>query len=205
MERPDSPLSPTSRAQWRKWLSAHAADSPGAWLVVRKKGAGGRGVALHEAVEEAICFGWIDGKLVSRGRDSFFLRFSPRRPKSIWSRANKERAIRLMKAGRMEEAGLRAVREARRSGLWQRAYASAVALGIPRDLMAALKAAPPALAGFRKLPPGARNAYIWWILDAGRPQTRGNRIGRTVANSASGLKPGDAPGQPPRGKRPASP
>ena len=160
--------------------------------MLRKEGAKGGGPTYREALEEALCFGWIDGKLISRDGDSFLLRFSPRKPKSVWSLRNKRIVLRLMKAGLMDEAGLRTVREAKSAGEWQRAYASEALPRIPRDLMDALRAHASALAGFRRLPASARLSYIRWVLDAVKPETRRGRIRRVVANSVSGLKPGES-------------
>jgi uncharacterized protein YdeI (YjbR/CyaY-like superfamily) len=190
-EKRDAPLSLASRAGWRRWLSANAGRCDGVWLVVRKQKASGSGVAYLDALEEAICFGWIDGKLVRRDRDSFLLRFSPRRPKSIWSKGNKERAVRLMKAGRMEQAGLAAVREAKACGTWDRAYTATEELKVPRDLRDALKANPQSWAGFSGFPRSARYIYTRWVLDSKKPETRRRRIQRTVMLSAMGRKPGD--------------
>src|SRR5512136_2154303 len=113
-----------SRSEWRKWLMKNHSRKDEVWLIHHKKGSGGIGVRHEEAVEEAICFGWIDGKLRSLDRERFVLRYTPRRRGSIWSGKNKAAAMKLIDQGRMSHAGLAKIEEAKRNGRWASAYSS---------------------------------------------------------------------------------
>ncbi len=184
------PLQVKTPAEWRRWLVRNHSSSDGVWLILRKKSAPGPGVLYEDALDEAVCFGWIDGKLLSHDGGSFLLRFSPRRPKSIWSKGNKERAQRLLKAGRMHGSGLASVRQVKASGAWANAYVIAEELALPRDLRAALMRDQGAWANFNGFSRSSRNMYIRWVTDARKPETRKSRIEKVVGNSALNKKPG---------------
>jgi len=135
-------------ATWRAWLLEHHASSPGVWLVLHKKGGATTALTYELALQEALCFGWIDGQSRSRDAESSLQRMTPRRPRSAWSVRNVERVARLELAGRMHDAGRAQVRAAQDDGRWQRAYAGQADAVVPQDLAAALSADPAAQAWF---------------------------------------------------------
>lgn len=185
-----APIQFRNRAEWRAWLEEHHADANEAVLYVSKKGMQS-GIHYEEAVEEALCFGWIDSKGRAYDAKRFTLRFSPRKPDGIWSLSNRERVNRLTRAGRMKPAGLAQVRIARASGAWERALHSGEKPRMPSDLRRALRAAPTAWARFRAMTDSYQGTYIQWVLDAKREDTRTKRIRLVVERSAKNLRPGE--------------
>ncbi|GAA4547515.1 YdeI/OmpD-associated family protein [Pseudonocardia xishanensis] len=173
------------RAGWRAWLEAHAADTAEVWLVVPR---GGRGITHTEAVEEALCFGWIDSLSRSLSAEARAQRFSPRNPKAAWSTINRAAAERLIAEGRMAPAGLALVEHAEATGTWL-LLADAQAGIVPDDLRAALDAVPAAAEHFAAFPPSARRAGLESLALAKRPETRANRIARIVERAARGERP----------------
>jgi uncharacterized protein YdeI (YjbR/CyaY-like superfamily) len=165
------------RAAWRAWLAAHP-DAPGAWLDVRRSKAGA-GLAYPDAVEEALCFGWIDGR--SRPLQPGLTRqhFAPRKPGSMWARSNKERVARLEREGKMTEAGRRVVAAAQRDGSWN-TLDDVDALVVPADLQAALAANDVAQERFTTFSPSVRRGFLYWVTSAKRAATRAQRIADTV-------------------------
>jgi uncharacterized protein YdeI (YjbR/CyaY-like superfamily) len=176
-------IEPAGRAQWRAWLAAHHAGSPGVWVVLHRKAAGRRHLSLDDAVEEALCFGWIDSTLRSLGDGRSALMFTPRRSGGTWSQSNKRRVARLAAEGMMTPAGLAAVERARADGSWS-ILDEVDSLTIPPDLDAALAATRGARAGFEAMTASQRKAALFWIITARRPQTRARRIEETVARAA---------------------
>ncbi|MCD0485093.1 YdeI/OmpD-associated family protein [Streptacidiphilus sp. ASG 303] len=176
-----------SREEWRAWLSAHHADTPGVWAVTWKAGSGHPRVPYGDLVEEALCFGWVDS--VPRRVDDSRTRLlvTPRRPGSRWSRLNRERAERLTAQGLMAEAGLAAVAAARADGSWT-ALDRVEDLVEPDDLRAALDAAPDARRHWDAFPRSARRAVLEWIGTAKREATRAARVRETVAEAAVGRR-----------------
>jgi uncharacterized protein YdeI (YjbR/CyaY-like superfamily) len=148
------------------------------------------GLRYQEALDEALCFGWIDGQIHAVDAEKFRQRWTPRRKGSIWSLVNREKVKRLTADGRMTDAGLAAVRAAKRSGTWQTAYTSRTAPQLPADLRRALKASPEAWGNFDKLAPTYRNMYIGWVADAKQAETRQRRISVVVRRALGNLKPG---------------
>ena len=128
-----------SAVLWRKWLDANHATSGGIWLRIYRKGSGKKTVTYAEALDEALCYGWIDGQKGKGDDASWLQKFTPRRPKSIWSRRNREHATRLIETKRMEAAGRREVDSARKDGRWDNAYAAASSMEIPADFLRELK------------------------------------------------------------------
>lgn len=153
------------------------------WVYMYKKGARRTRLRYAEALDEALCFGWIDGQVKAVDRNRFRQRWTPRRKGSIWSAANKARAKRLIAEGRMTQAGLVKVREAQRNGRWQDAYSSKKVPRMPADLRAALRGVPEAEENFSRFPPSHRSRYIGWVLEAKRPETRQRRIAAVVRNA----------------------
>ena len=171
------------RATWRAWLEANHATAAGAWLVTWRARSGRIRLDYEDAVEEALCFGWIDstgGYLDDeRGRQYY----APRKPRSPWAATNKARVERLIAAGRMAPAGLAAIERAKANGSWE-VLDSVERLEVPADLAAALQAHPPAEANFRAFPPSARKMLLGWIALARRPETRAARIAKTAEAAA---------------------
>ena len=170
------------RATWRKWLRAHHANSSGVWLVFDKQSARKDRLPYADAVEEALCFGWIDSTLRPMDDKQYMQLFTPRKPKSSWSKVNKERVARLVRAGLLHPAGEAVIAEAKRSGSWTKIDA-VEAMVVPPDLQKALAAAKNALANFNAFPRSARKGYLHWIQNCKRPETRAERI-RTVVKCA---------------------
>jgi uncharacterized protein YdeI (YjbR/CyaY-like superfamily) len=173
--------------EWRRWLSAHHADSPGVWLILAKKGTiDPTNVSYDEALDEAICFGWIDGQLRRRDTDTFRRRFSPRKARSPWSKRNTAAAERLMATGRMHRSGEDQVRRAKEDGRWEAAYAGPASIEVPEDLLAALSVNPRANAMFVALTSANRYAILYRLANAKKPETRARRIDQFVAMLARG-------------------
>jgi uncharacterized protein YdeI (YjbR/CyaY-like superfamily) len=171
------------RATWRGWLEANHATATGAWLVTWRARSGRVGLDYEAAVEEALCYGWIDstGGYVDDERGKQY--FAPRKPRSPWAATNKARVERLIAAGRMAPAGLAAIERARANGSWE-VLDSVERLEVPADLAAALDARPPAAANFAAFPPSARKMQLGWVALARRPETRTARIEQIAAAAA---------------------
>ncbi len=179
-----------NRAAWRRWLEKNHATETQVWLVIKKKRAALKAVTYEEAVEEALCFGWIDGKMHSVDDQYYILRFSPRKPRSLWSQSNRERAEKLMRLGKMAQAGLAKVEEAKRNGRWAAAYTSKEKPTMPPDLQLALAQDPEARKHFGEFAPSAQTMYVAWVEQAKRPETRQRRISKVVRRARAKIKPG---------------
>lgn len=180
-EPPPNHVEPATRAKWREWLSDHHARTAGVWLVTAK-GAGAP-LPYAAAVEEALCFGWVDSKPAKLDAARTMLYFAPRKPGSGWSQPNKERVERLTAAGRMHPAGSAKVAAAKADGSWTKLDA-VEALEIPPDLAAALAATPPAADNFAAFPRSAKRGILEWIVQAKRPDTRARRVAETARLAA---------------------
>jgi uncharacterized protein YdeI (YjbR/CyaY-like superfamily) len=167
-------------AAWRRWLTDHHAASPGVWLVLHKKGGAVTALTYADALDEALCFGWIDGQRGTRDAGSHLQRMTPRGPRSAWSARNVEHVSRLEQAGRMHEAGRAAVRAAREDGRWQRAYQGPASAQVPADLAEAIAADPQAQAMFELLTATNRYALIYRLDAVKRPETRIRKIAQFV-------------------------
>jgi uncharacterized protein YdeI (YjbR/CyaY-like superfamily) len=161
---------------WRRWLSREHERSPGLWLVLHKKGGGVTSLTYADALDEALCFGWIDGQVASRDQASYRQRFTPRRPRSNWSARNVQHVERLEREGRLHAAGRAAVERARADGSWDRAYASPSKATVPADLAKALKADAQARAMFDGLDAANRYAILYRLETAKRSDTRARRL-----------------------------
>ncbi|MCT9871528.1 YdeI/OmpD-associated family protein [Paenarthrobacter aurescens] len=166
----------TDGAAWRDWLSAHAADSPGVWLILHKKGGSVTELDYDAALDEALCFGWIDGQARSRDADSYFQRMTPRGRKSIWSIRNVGHIARLESEGKMTDAGRAAVEAAKADGRWEAAYAGPADSVVPDDLAAAIAEVPEAQAMFDVLTSQNRFALILRTNSVKRAETRARKI-----------------------------
>ncbi len=185
MKPSEKPLEFASRAEWRAWLETHHATEPEAWLLVCKKRTAGSGLTLEAANEEAVCFGWVDSVLKPVDQEKFALRYSPRRAKSIWSESNKRRAAKLIREGRMTDAGLAAIRRAKASGEWEAATAREDVSTIPPDLARELRKDKTAQASFQHWPPSRKKQYLYWLSSAKRAETRQKRIQAIVRLAAT--------------------
>jgi uncharacterized protein YdeI (YjbR/CyaY-like superfamily) len=180
--KPDLPIMPfASRKDWEAWLDEHHASSPGVWLKIAKSDAGIPTVTYAEALEAALCYGWIDGQKGAFDERFWLQRFTPRKPRSRWSRLNREKAEALLRAKRMKPAGLREIERAKADGRWDAAYASPKNAAVPEDLQAALDRDPKARAFFATLSSANRYAILYRIQEAKKPDTRARRIATFVA------------------------
>jgi uncharacterized protein YdeI (YjbR/CyaY-like superfamily) len=177
-----------SAAAWEAWLDDHHGGSDGVWIRIATKASGTPTVSYDEAVEVALCFGWIDGQRRSGEGAWFYQRFTPRRPRSRWSRINRDRAVRIAAEGRMRPAGAREVEAARADGRWEAAYAGPATAEVPDDLAAALAAAGLTDA-FVALPSAQRFAVLYRLQDAKRPDTRARRLEGFVERMSRGEPP----------------
>jgi uncharacterized protein YdeI (YjbR/CyaY-like superfamily) len=178
-------LEPASRADWRSWLAAHAAESTGVWVVMLKQSTGRAALSYDDVVEEALCFGWVDSKSKGLDDERTMLLLTPRKPGGGWSRPNKLRVERLEQAGAMTAAGLAVIEAAKADGSWT-LLDSVDALEAPADLLAALAASPVAAAAWQRFTPGAQKRILLWLVAAKRPETRASRIAETVRLAAEG-------------------
>ena len=179
---------PGSRAAWCAWLEEHHASSGGIWLARWPRSSGRPELTIDEMVEEALCFGWIDGQLnvLPDGRRGHLL--TPRRRGSAWAQSNRRRVERLIAEGRMTPAGLVVVEAARADGSWS-AYEAADSLVEPGDLSAALDAVPEARGCWDAWPRSLRKGLLWWVLSARRPETRARRVASVVEHAREGRRP----------------
>jgi uncharacterized protein YdeI (YjbR/CyaY-like superfamily) len=180
--KPDTPPRRFARQHsWEAWLQKHHESSDGVWLLVAKRGAERPTVSYAEALETALCFGWIDGQKQGLNAQHWLQRFTPRRARSIWSKVNRAKALALIEQGRMQAAGLREVERARADGRWADAYDSPRNATVPPDLEAALDINIRAKAFFETLDGANRYAVLWRVQTAKRAETRAKRIARLVA------------------------
>lgn len=171
---------------WRGWLEANHESSPGVWLIEYKKGGDTTLLTYAQALDEALCYGWIDGQARSRDGGSYFQRFTPRGPRSIWSVRNRTYVDRLRAEGRMCAAGERAVAAAQADGRWERAYAGPATAEVPPELMAAIEADDAALATFRTLSSQNRYALIFRLTQLRTDAAKERNIAKFVAMLSRG-------------------
>lgn len=175
-------------AEWADWLEENHAASSRLWLRLAKKASSLTSVTYAEALEVALCYGWIDGQKRSYDADSWLQKFTPRGAKSLWSKINREKVLALIESGRMRPAGLGAVELARQDGRWDAAYDPASTATVPEDFQAALDASPAAGAAFAALDGQNRYAMLFRIQTARKPQTRAARITKFVGMLERGEK-----------------
>jgi uncharacterized protein YdeI (YjbR/CyaY-like superfamily) len=171
---------------WRQWLDANHAEAPGAWLKFAKKGSSTRTVTYAEAIEEALCYGWIDGQTRSYDESFHLQRFTPRRPRSKWSQINREKATRLIADGRMHPAGLAQVEGAKADGRWEAAYPPQSTATVPEDFQRELDQNPQASAFFATLKGQARYAFLYRLHNVTKPESRAKRIAGYIELLSSG-------------------
>lgn len=175
------------REAWRQWLQENHDQEKSIWLIIYKKDSATPSVYYDEAVDEALCFGWIDSKPNKRDEESFFQFFAKRNPNSNWSRVNKNKVERLINQGLMSEAGLKMIEIAKRNGTWT-ALDEVENLVIPEDLQQAFHANPTAWQYFDAFPRSVKRGILEWLLNAKRPETRQKRIEETVALAAQNIR-----------------
>jgi uncharacterized protein YdeI (YjbR/CyaY-like superfamily) len=178
----------TDAHDWELWLEEHHESAPGVWLKLAKKDTQIASITYSQAVELALCFGWIDGQKGAYDEGWWLQRFTPRGPRSRWSRINREKAQALERAGRLRAAGLREVERARADGRWEAAYESQSRATVPDDLRRELDRDPAALAFFESLESHNRYAILYRLQDAKRPETRARRLQQFMEMLRAGEK-----------------
>ncbi len=178
------------RGAWRAWLEKHHDKEKGLWLLYYKKGTGKTSITYREALDEALCFGWIDSVVQKCDEEKYMQKYTPRNPRSLWSTANKGHVARLIREGRMTEHGLAKIEAAQRNGSWTRLDAIDRDRVPPQDLLDALARDPEADACFVKMPPSSKKLYAFWVDSAKRPETRARRIAETLGRVKAGRRPG---------------
>ena len=177
-----------SQDEWEAWLDAEHATSDGVWVKFAKKGSGVETVVYAEALEVALCYGWIDSQVMSLDERFYLQKFTPRRSRSKWSRINREKIEQLTNAGRMKPAGLEQVGLAKTDGRWDAAYASPSTIEVPEDLQQALDANPKAAEFFATLSGSNRYAVLYQLEDAKKPETRARRLEKFMGMLERGEK-----------------
>jgi uncharacterized protein YdeI (YjbR/CyaY-like superfamily) len=175
-----------SADDWERWLERNHAASEGLWIRMAKRDAGIDSVRYPEVLDSALCFGWIDGRREALDERCFLQRFTPRRPRSRWSRINRDKAERLIAGGRMRPAGLAEVQRAQADGRWDAAYEGQRSIAVPDDLRRELDARPEARAFFAELSSQNRYAILYRLQDAKKPETRAQRLAKFVAMLEAG-------------------
>jgi uncharacterized protein YdeI (YjbR/CyaY-like superfamily) len=178
---------PTDLAAWRAWLEAHHDATRGVWIASWRKASRRDPVPYEDLVEEAICFGWIDSTVNILDDDRALQLMTPRKPKSGWTRLNRRRVAAMEAQGRMTAAGRRAVEVAKGNGWWT-IYDAVEDLLEPDDLAAALAASPRARTAWNAFPPSARKQMLWWVVSAGKPETRASRVAQIVSQAELGRR-----------------
>ena len=178
------------RDAWRAWLKEHHASATELWLIYYKKKAKKSSVAQPDAVEEALCFGWIDSIVKTIDDDRYMQKFTPRKDKSNWSKLNKQRVARLLRQGKMTAAGKAKVKAAKANGSWSRLDKIELDLELPVELAAALAKNRRAGKAYDDLAPSRKKQYLYWIHSAKRDETRARRVAETVKRLLEGRKPG---------------
>ena len=177
-----------SKRDWAEWLDNNHAKSPGIWLRLAKKDSRLTSVAYKEALDVALCYGWIDGQKKPENDQTWLQRFVPRSAKSLWSKINREKAEALIESGQMKPAGLAAIDCAKKNGRWDAAYDSPSQATVPPDFEAALDLSPRAKAFFATLESGNRYAILWRIQTAKRSETRARKIREFITMLERGEK-----------------
>lgn len=186
-EAPTSSVHPKTRSEWRAWLTQHHERHEGVWLVTYKKATGKPRIEYDDAVEEALCFGWVDSKPAKLDDERSMLYFAPRKQGTGWSGPNKQRVQKLIATGLMMPSGLAKVENAKRDGSWSRLDA-VEALEIPQDLRAALAEYPNAENNFDAFPRSVKRSILEWILNAKKAETRAKRVAETARLAESNVR-----------------
>ena len=184
---------PKTRRQWRKWLEKNHSTSPGVWMIYYKKETGKREFNMADAVEEALCFGWIDSIAQKLDNERTMQKFTPRKPKSVWSKINKQRIEKLIEGKLMTPAGMSKIEEAKKNGSWDTLNNSdfyAENNSLPDELRKAFSKNKKALKNFQAFAQGYRKRFLYWIDSAKTMETKAARIKQTLLMAAANRKPG---------------
>lgn len=187
LKAPTNSIHPKSRAEWRAWLSRNHTRTEGIWVISFKKASGKPRLEYDQAVEEALCFGWVDSKPNKLDKERAMLWFAPRKVGTGWSRLNKSRVEKLVALGLMTPAGLSKINGAKKDGSWN-ALDRVEALEIPPDLQKAFASNKVAQKNFEAFPRSVKRAILEWIAAAKRPETRAKRIAETVMSAAKNIR-----------------
>jgi uncharacterized protein YdeI (YjbR/CyaY-like superfamily) len=179
-----------TRNEWRLWLEKNHSTVSEIWLVYMKKHTKIQSVNYNEAVEEALCFGWIDSLVKSIDSESYMQKYTPRKKNSVWSLVNKKRVEKMIAENKMTSAGLEMVEIAKKNGNWDKAYSSKIKYDIPIEFTEALQGNIIANSFFSRLSPSLQNTYVGYIVMAKRSETRINRIKKVIGLLENGTKPG---------------
>jgi uncharacterized protein YdeI (YjbR/CyaY-like superfamily) len=183
-----STISFQSQKKWRNWLSKNYSIADGIWLRLYKKDSGIKSINHDEALDEALCYGWIDGQAKSYDEESYLQKFTPRRKRSLWSKRNREKVERLIKDGKMHSSGLKEIDAAKADGRWEKAYDSPKNMKIPGDFLKELSKKPDALAFFNTLNKTNKFSIGWRLQTAKKPETREKRIKTIIEMMEQGKK-----------------
>ncbi len=176
------------RQEWRAWLEKHAATVKGVWLIYYKQSSSQPCVSYDEAVEEALCFGWIDSRANALDGESYIQLFTPRKPKSPWSKSNKQRVEKLIQQGLMTSTGLKTIEIAKQNGMWN-VYDAIEELTVPYDLKEALSTNETANTNFAAFSSSSKKQLLWWVESAKRSDTRLKRIQQIVLSAEQNRNP----------------
>ncbi len=177
-----------SKSEWAAWLDGNHSSSSGLWLRIAKKGSPAPSVTYKEALDAALCYGWIDGQKKPESEHAWLQKFVPRGPRSLWSVVNREKALALISSGEMQPAGLAAIEAAKQSGRWSAAYDPPSRAAVPADLQAALDGNTGAQSFFETLDKANRYAILWRIQTVKKAETRARKIAEFVAMLERGEK-----------------
>jgi uncharacterized protein YdeI (YjbR/CyaY-like superfamily) len=181
-----------NRDEWRFWLEQNHLTSNGIWIIYVKKHIEKEKLSYNDAVEEALCFGWIDSQIKTIDKDHYMQKYTPRRNGSVWSLLNKKRVAKMIAEGKMTEAGFKTIEQAKVNGNWEKAYTSKKRPDCPQDLLDALSQNYNAFENFARFAPSHQTTYIRWLNAAKRPETRLKRIDKIIQFALANKKPGMA-------------
>ncbi len=179
-----------NRQDWRSWLEKNHDKEDGIWVIYYKKHTGKESISYNDAVEEALCYGWIDSTVRKFDEEKYIQKFTPRKDKSVWSESNMKRVDKMIREGRMTEVGLRKVNEAKRNGYWDRLSEVNDTNTMPEDFNRALRSNKKANEFYKSLSPSSKKLYLWWIVSAKREETRSKRIMEAIKLLSQGKKLG---------------
>lgn len=180
----------TNRKEWREWLKKNHNKLDEVWLIYFKKHTGKPRIPYDDAVEEALCYGWIDSTVKRIDEETFMQKFTPRNKNSVWSKLNRERVERLIKSRKMRKPGMEKVKEAKKSGEWDAAYAIKDDVPMPEVLAKALSKNKKARENFENFAPSYRKNYMRWIASAKQEETINKRVREVIKRAEQNLKPG---------------
>lgn len=178
------------RDEWRAWLEKHHDSESAIWLIYYKKHTNKPTIPYDDAVEEALCFGWIDSLVKTIDAEKYKQKYTPRKNNSVWSELNVKRCKKMIKEGKMTKAGMKLIEDAKKNGKWEAAYSTKKLFKLPDDLKSALKKNKAAWENFYNFAPSYKNNYIGWVISAKREETKNKRIKEVVSRAAKNQKPG---------------